>query len=123
MPAPEGDRHWSSCIPERIPWATPTTSVARTCADKLAAGHEVRHDDRVGEHDEFFEEDEPLEDVLAAFSRGEKGFTARPVPSSTAHPAGDSGVASRGWTKTLPVPTVLKVVSDLTTIAVRRPAH
>jgi hypothetical protein len=77
----------------------------------------------VGEHDEFFEEDEPLEDVLAAFSQGEKGLTARPVASRTVHPAADSGIASRGWTKTLPVPTVLTVVSDLTTIAVRRPAH
>lgn len=33
--------------------------------------------------DDFYEEDEPLEDLIAAFERGEKGVTAPPPRSDT----------------------------------------
>lgn len=32
-------------------------------------------------YDDFYEDDEPVEDVLAAFNAGEKGYTVPPVPA------------------------------------------
>jgi hypothetical protein len=37
------------------------------------------------EDEDFFEEDEPLEEVLAAFNTGEKFVTARPLISLDTH--------------------------------------
>lgn len=53
--------------------------------------------------DDFFEEDEPLEKVLAAFERGEKGVTARPTPTgSVQHPNETTVVVNMPWGSAAP---------------------
>lgn len=38
----------------------------------------------MGTMDDFYEQDEPLDDVLKAFNEGDKGVTARPTRGQTA---------------------------------------
>jgi hypothetical protein len=83
----------------------------------------VRHHGHMGQTGDFYEEDEPLEDVLRAFHGGEKGLTGRPTAGRTENFAFDAGVVRRGWTETLNLPGILKLVSDLTTTASRAAAH
>ncbi|MDP9443278.1 MAG: hypothetical protein M3P83_02575 [Actinomycetota bacterium] len=58
------------------------------------------------QHDDFYEDDEPIEDIVDAFRRGEKGVTAPPaagyniplsVPGLTT-PSWDGVSESKTWT-------------------------
>jgi hypothetical protein len=77
----------------------------------------------MGQRNDFYEDDEPLEEVLRAFHGGEKGLTARPVAGRTENLSLEPVVSRRGWTETIIVPGILKLVSDLTTTAQRVAAH
>jgi hypothetical protein len=57
----------------------------------------------MGTPDGFYEDDEPVEDVIAAFERGEQGFTRPPVVIDTAGLA-----APESGTTTFPVHVALR---------------
>jgi hypothetical protein len=82
----------------------------------------VRDHHHVGQTNDFYEEDEPFEDVLRAFNADEKGLTARPTAGRTENLQVVPYVTRRGWTQTLNVPGLMKLVSDLTTTATPRAA-
>jgi hypothetical protein len=82
----------------------------------------VRHHDGMGQTNDSYEEDEPLEDVVRAFHGGQKGLTTRPVAGRTENFALEPVVVRRGWTESLNLPGILKLVSDLTTTASPRVA-
>ncbi len=77
------------------------------------------HDVGMGSSD-FYETDEPLEQVLEAFEQGEKRLTAMPPAGQTGRPSG------RGWTEYLRLPGalgLLQPLSDRPTSATPRVAH
>jgi hypothetical protein len=73
--------------------------------------------------DEFYEQDEPVDDVAKAFERGPKQVTGAPRGQTEYLTVGQTAV--RGWTRTLDLPglTTTKVFPDLTTRAALRPAR
>jgi hypothetical protein len=78
----------------------------------------MRHDVTVGDPNNFFEEDEPLAEVLRAYDSGEKGRTAPPTVGYTVNldvPVGASG--PRGWTRALEFFGLLGSLTDQPTTA------